>query len=173
MKSIFFCERPETVHHVYPQETIDALKAEAGLISENVFDLNHVKENPAFFADVNCIFSTWGMPVMTEEEISTYFPALKCVFYGAGSVQRFARPFLHCGVRVFSAWGANAIPVAEYTAAQIVLATKGYFALERIMSSRHDAHHAPDLETALREGDSPTMLHTNHGSQNRQNLSLI
>ena len=51
MKSIFFCERPETVHHVYPQETIDALKAEAGLISENVFDLNHVKENPAFFAE--------------------------------------------------------------------------------------------------------------------------
>jgi len=49
------------------------------------------------------------------------------VFYGAGTVQAFARPFLNCGVKVFSAWAANAVPVAEYTVAQIVLANKGFF----------------------------------------------
>ena len=31
----------------------------------------------------------------------------------AGTVQAFARPFLARGVQVFSAWAANAVPVAE------------------------------------------------------------
>lgn len=154
MQSIFFCAKAETVSSVYPQEIIDRLRDIAGL-EPTVYTVDDMRANPERFTPVEYIFSTWGMPELTEAEIHQYFPNLKCVFYGAGSVQRFARPYLRCGVRVFSAWGANAIPVAEYTAAQIVLATKGYFALDRIMSSRHDAHHAPDLPTALREGDSP------------------
>ena len=50
-------------------------------------------------------FSTWGMPELTEDEISRYLPRLKILFYAAGSVQDFARPFLRRGVRVVSAWG--------------------------------------------------------------------
>ena len=69
------------------------------------------------------------MPEFTENEIKTYLPSLRAVFYGAGTVQAFARPILNSGVEVFSAWAANAVPVAEYTVAQIVLAnneqTKG------------------------------------------------
>ena len=36
-----------------------------------------------------------------------------------------------CGVKVFSAWAANAVPVAEFTVAQIILANKGYFVSNR------------------------------------------
>ena len=79
------------------------------------------------FRDVAYIFSTWGMPALTEEEVKRVFPSLKAVFYAAGSVQHFARPFLANGVKVFSAWGANAVPVAEVTAAEIILANKGFF----------------------------------------------
>jgi len=46
-------------------------------------------------------------------------------------VQAFARPFLERGITVVSAWAANAVPVAEFTLAQILLATKGYFANTR------------------------------------------
>ena len=42
-------------------------------------------------------------------------------------MQGFAKEFLDCGVRVFSSWGANAVPVAEYVFAQITLASKGFF----------------------------------------------
>ena len=49
------------------------------------------------------------------------------VFYAAGSVQAFARPLLARGVAVFSAWGENAVPVAEVAVAQILLANKGFF----------------------------------------------
>jgi len=90
--------------------------------------------NPEKFADTAHIFSTWGMPTFTEAEIKTYLPSLKCVFYGAGSVQSFARPFLNCGVKVFSAWAANAVPVAEYTVAQIILSGKDFFCQSRLLT---------------------------------------
>ncbi len=83
--------------------------------------------------DAALIFSTWGMPAPDGEEIARRFPGLKAVFYAAGSVQGFARPFLENGVRVFSAWRANAVPVAEYTLAQILLAAKGYFGAQAAM----------------------------------------
>lgn len=76
---------------------------------------------------VKYAFCTWGMPRFTAEEIKTYLPALECLFYAAGSVQNFAREFLDCGVRVFSAACVNAIPVAEAVFAQITLANKGFF----------------------------------------------
>lgn len=82
------------------------------------------------------IFSTWGMPVYTEEEIRSLFPNLKLILYGAGSVQAFAKPFINCGIRVISAWAANAIPVAEFVLSQIVLANKGFFSMQKVMREK-------------------------------------
>ena len=79
------------------------------------------------FARTRVIFSSWGMPALTEAQIAAHFPNLEAVYYAAGTVQYFARPFLKRGVRVFSAWAANGVPVVEFTVAQIVLAGKGYF----------------------------------------------
>lgn len=73
--------------------------------------------------DVDVVFSTWGMPNLSPEQIAR-MPKLKAVFYSAGSVQSFARPFLTSGVKVFSAWAANAIPVAEFTVACIIFGLK-------------------------------------------------
>jgi phosphoglycerate dehydrogenase-like enzyme len=66
------------------------------------------------------------MPHWTSEQLDS-LPNLKAVFYAAGTVQGFARPFLARGIRVVSGWRANAVPVAEFTLAQILLANKGYF----------------------------------------------
>ncbi len=85
---------------------------------------------------VEYIFSTWGMPALSEEEIRRYLPRLKAVFYAAGTVQQFARPFIACEVDVFSAWAANAVPVAEVAASEILLANKGFF--RREVKSRAD-----------------------------------
>jgi phosphoglycerate dehydrogenase-like enzyme len=79
------------------------------------------------YAKVQVLFSTWGMPTFTEDELNRFFPKLEALFYGAGSVQAFAPALLACGVRIFSAAAANAVPVAEFTAAQILLANKGFF----------------------------------------------
>jgi phosphoglycerate dehydrogenase-like enzyme len=98
-----------------------------------------IKEN-IVYDKIEYAFGTWGVPSFTSAEIKRYFPALKAFFYGAGTVQYFARPFLQNGVRVFSSWGANAIPVAEYTVAQIVLSNKGFFKLQDTFSQQgHNA----------------------------------
>lgn len=126
MRSIILCNEKDPAQRVYSTETLDYLKKNAGL-EDGIFNKADVMAAPEKFADIDYIFSTWSMPVFTEEEIKAIFKSLKCVFYGAGTVQFFARPFLNCGIKVFSAWAANAVPVAEYTVAQILLANKGFF----------------------------------------------
>lgn len=82
-------------------------------------------------AEVEVAFATWGIPMLTEAEIRQFLPRLQIVFYGAGTVKHFAPAYFASGVRVVSAWAANAVPVAEYTVAQIILANKGFFAVAR------------------------------------------
>lgn len=135
MKAIFLCQNPATVSSVYAPETVTRLQSLVAL-SKIVYTKADVLSHPEDFTDTEYIFSTWGMPAFEEAEIKACLPSLKCVFYGAGTVQSFARPFLSCGVRVFSAWAANAVPVAEYTVAQIVLANKGFFTHSRAMKVR-------------------------------------
>ena len=114
MKIIYYTEKDFNIHKVFdPNAT--------------VYNRQYIVEHPEEFADTEYMFTSWGVVAMTEEEIRTCLPKLKAVFHGAGTVQHFARPFLNCGVRVFSAWAANAIPVAEYTVAQIILANKGFY----------------------------------------------
>ena len=131
MRAIFLCERNDKIFSVYDTETVGELQKITN-IEKKIYSKADVIGNPDAFSDVDIIFSTWGMPEFTEEEIKRCFPSLKCVFYGAGTVQSFARPFLNCGVKVFSAWAANAVPVAEMTVAQIVMANKGYFLTNRV-----------------------------------------
>jgi len=130
MKVVFISDQKKRMAQVYGPELLDRL-AKANESEAVILNKEDVLERSGEFQDTEFIFSTWGMPVFTEEEIKKIFPSLKCLFYGAGSVQRFARQFLNCGVRVFSAWMANAVPVAEYTVAQILLANKGFFTTSR------------------------------------------
>lgn len=125
MKAIFLCDMPQMLRDVYGNIIEQGFLQ--NIVSTDVFTKAYVLENREQFKDTKYIFSTWGMPEFTEEEIRTTFPDLECVFYAAGSVQEFARPFINCGVHIFSAYEANAVPVAEYVVAQIMLATKGYF----------------------------------------------
>lgn len=105
--------------------TADNLRA-AGLSGE-VRTKEDILSSPEQYRNTRYLFSTWGMPTFREDEIRRCLPSLRAVFYAAGSVQGFAAPFLDAGVAVFSARAANAVPVAEYTAAQILLANKGFF----------------------------------------------
>lgn len=127
MKSIYLTDQVGKFKSVYSAEIKNRLKDVADLDPESCFKKVDVISAPEKFREVEYIFSTWGMPEFTEEEISLCFPSLKAIFYAAGSVQKFARPFIAKDVKVFSAWAANAVPVAEYTVAQIILACKGFF----------------------------------------------
>ena len=131
MKAIFLCEKTDKLFSVYTKDTVDKLCTIVG-IEKKIYSKADVLNTPKAFIDVRFIFSTWGMPQFSEDEIKEYFPSLECVFYGAGTVQKFARPFINSGIKVFSAWAANAVPVAEMTVAQIILANKGYYLTSRL-----------------------------------------
>lgn len=131
----------------------ERLAEEAGLT--NQFTREQVLSGEA--KDADYIFSTWGTPTFSEEEIRTFLPHLKAVFYAAGTVRYFAEPFLKCGIPVHSAWAANAIPVAEYAAAQILLANKGFYRTSALMKQ-----HEIDASHALRDA-MPGNFHTKIG----------
>lgn len=135
MKAIFVCKKKATCKKVYAECVKEMIRAHVEL-DEYVYDREELLSSPEDFSDVEIIFSTWGMPELSEEEIRTVFPRLRCVFYAAGTVQKFARPFLSSGVKVFSAWAANAVPVAEYTVAQIILSGKSFFTETRLMAEK-------------------------------------
>ena len=124
-KAAIFGDQQERIDYVYSDGRKERL-AECTELYPHRISRDNLAEHLAHLQDLEVIFSTWSMPSLEVEEIKQ-LPNLKIVFYGAGSVQKFARPFLENGIRVCSAWQANGIPVAEYTIAQILLANKGYW----------------------------------------------
>ena len=128
------CESEENIHYVYSDAQLAQL---AGLtdLKQGIFNRAGLAE--ADLSDVEVLFSTWGMPCLTDEELAR-LPKLEAVFYAAGATDGFARPLFAHNVKVLSAWQANAIPVAEFCVAQIILALKGYFANTRMIHSPAD-----------------------------------
>lgn len=100
-------------------------------ISVKNFIKKDIVATPSLFKDTSFIFSTWYMPTFTENELKKYLPSLKAVFYAAGTTKYFAVPFFKQGIKIFSAALANAIPVAEFVTAQILLANKGCFQAQK------------------------------------------
>jgi phosphoglycerate dehydrogenase-like enzyme len=83
-----------------------------------------VKNDPSILADADVIFSGWGM-IKLDEVILEAAPNLKAVFYGSGSVRGFVtEQAWDRGVVITSAYAANAVPVVEYTLAQILFSLK-------------------------------------------------
>lgn len=126
MKAAMIGRDAEVFARVYAQRQRTAIAERVELLPDVCTDVS-----TGALKDAEILFSTWGMPSLSEAEIREFLPKAKYLFYAAGSVQPFARPFLRCGVRVFSAWQANAVPVVQYTFAQIVLALKGYFTVQQ------------------------------------------
>lgn len=141
MRAAFITNSPELIDRIYPEterrrltEKLDLLP---GVLTEETLS-SRAEET----REVSVLLSTWNMPMLNRQRIAAAFPQLRFLFYGAGSVQYFARPFLESGVRVFSAWAANAVPVAEYAVSQIVLSGKGCFQAMR----RYREHDRADAQ---------------------------
>ncbi|PZG52947.1 oxidoreductase [Spongiactinospora gelatinilytica] len=75
-------------------------------------------------AEVDVLCTSWGAPRLGAALLAAA-PRLSLVLHAAGSVRAFVTPeFWARGVPLVSAYRANAVPVADFTAAQIVYALK-------------------------------------------------
>lgn len=139
-KSALFCNLPDRLNRVYTASHRQRIEQLTDCYPKVITSDNFDEEAP-FLKDLEVIFTTWGMPTLSSEEIDR-LPSLSAIFYAAGSVQHFARPYLERGIHVFSGWAANAVPVAEFTLAQILLSNKGYFKNSRESRNRSDSDRA-------------------------------
>ena len=135
MNALFATRRFFNIDAVYDSELQKKLKSELNFL-DPLKSFDELEARKEELQTVDYIFSTWGMLPLTKEQILEYFPKLKSVFYAAGTVQAFARPFLELGISVHSAWRANGVPVAEVTVSEILLANKGFF--QRRVRSRSE-----------------------------------
>ncbi|WP_246059731.1 hydroxyacid dehydrogenase [Herbidospora galbida] len=85
----------------------------------------------ARLARTEILVTGWGCPVLDGGALDAA-PNLKAVVHAAGSIKGHVTPEVFArGVVVSSAADANAIPVAEFTLAMILLANKAVFRLAR------------------------------------------
>ncbi|WP_329118516.1 hydroxyacid dehydrogenase [Streptomyces sp. NBC_01465] len=85
----------------------------------------------AALAEADVLFTCWGATPLTPQVLAAA-PRLKAVVHAAGSVKHHITDACwERGITVSSAAGANALPVAEYTLATILLANK------RVLRSAH------------------------------------
>jgi phosphoglycerate dehydrogenase-like enzyme len=100
-----------------------------------------VAAHPEILAQADVIFSGWGMATLDEQFLKAA-PRLKAVFYGAGSIRGLVTDaFWERGIPIVSAYAANAVPVVEWTLAQI------FFGLKRgwyyVMTIKKDKKYPP------------------------------
>jgi phosphoglycerate dehydrogenase-like enzyme len=88
----------------------------------------------AVLADVDVLVTGWGCPPV-DPDVLAAAPALRAIVHTAGSVRGIVTEACwNRGIVVSSAAAANAVPVAEYTVAMILLS--GKHALERARTYR-------------------------------------
>ncbi|MEU9897008.1 hydroxyacid dehydrogenase [Streptomyces phaeochromogenes] len=123
-----FAMTAENVPHIFPPDVLarlgNAVEIDPTLTAENFTD-PRVREA---LADTEILITGWGCPHI-DEAVLTAAPRLRAILHAAGSVKGLTSPAVwERGITVSSAAGANALPVAEYTLAMILLAGKDLFA---------------------------------------------
>jgi phosphoglycerate dehydrogenase-like enzyme len=118
----------ENVPQIFPPDVLarlgNAVEIDPTLTAGNFTD-PRVRDA---LADTEILITGWGCPHI-DEAVLDAAPKLRAILHAAGSVKGLTSPAVwERGITVSSAAGANALPVAEYTLAMILLAGKDLFA---------------------------------------------
>lgn len=113
-----------TVDRIFPGQLLDELEGAVDLVSRNpLLDLRDQSVRQSL-ADIDVLVTGWGSPLI-DEQVLAVVPKLQAVVHTAGSVKGvIGQRCWTRGIAISSSAAANAIPVAEYTTAMIILANK-------------------------------------------------
>ena len=101
------------------------LESMVDLVDTTAVDLNALP--PETLAGIEIVVGGWGCNVL-DDALLARMPKLRLLAYAAGSVKHTVTPATwEHGVVVSSAAAANAVPVAEFTFAAIVMIAKDVF----------------------------------------------
>ncbi|MET7939551.1 hydroxyacid dehydrogenase [Streptomyces sp. NPDC005302] len=123
-----FAMTAENVPRVFPADALSRLRElvdiDPTVVARDFTDPD-VRER---LAVTEILITGWGCPVIDAGALEAA-PELRAVLHAAGSVKGFTTQAVwDRGIAVSSAAAANALPVAEYTLAMILLAGKNVFA---------------------------------------------
>jgi phosphoglycerate dehydrogenase-like enzyme len=121
-KGLFALE-PPFFNLVYGGENLRQLQDLVD-ISGPGFAREQIMARPELLRDVELLFSGWGAPSFNRTFLDAA-PRLRAVFHAAGTVRPLVTDeFWDRQVTLTHAAAANAVPVAEFTLAQIILSLK-------------------------------------------------
>jgi len=141
-RSLFVLSQ-DNLQKLYGQGAAEAIAERVDLVADRQ-DPDGVVERCPQLAEAELLFTGWGGPKLDSAFLAAA-TSLKVVFYGAGSVRGVVTDAMwERGVRIVSAWAANAVPVAEYALAQILLALKlGWHYARGVCGDRRWEHSLP------------------------------
>lgn len=119
-----FALNPSQTLHVFDDETLARLGRLCEVLSPE--PLREFSSDAArkILAETDVLVTAWGCPRISSEVLASA-PRLRLIAHAAGTVKPFIDPVVYeRGVVVSNAVDANAIPVAEFTLAAIIMANK-------------------------------------------------
>lgn len=154
-KALFILDK-SSMNKIYAPLDIIRVKNAVEVYSP-VMTYKQVLKNPEVLGECNILLSGWGGPIINEWFLEKA-PELEAVFYGAGSIRGIVTPeFWAHNIPITSSWAANAVPVAEYTFAQIILCLKNTYKLNRMYTK--------DYHSTASSSDKDKKYHEFHNSR--------
>ncbi|GAA4199186.1 hydroxyacid dehydrogenase [Streptosporangium oxazolinicum] len=136
--SVVLAMYPELPARLFPVAVGDRLRAVAGADLAAPLTEFASEEARARLERAEVLVTGWGCPVI-DERVLRHAPRLRAVVHAAGSVKgHVGQAVFDRGIPVSSAASANALPVAEYTVAMILLTGKSVLALAREYRTRRE-----------------------------------
>jgi phosphoglycerate dehydrogenase-like enzyme len=122
LKAVYIMNPKEAVRIYRPE--VQAEIARKVRVLAPVLSPDEALRRPELLRQMDILFSGWGGPILDREFLETA-PNLKALFYGAGAVGYMTtEEFWRRQILVTTANTMNAVPVAEFSVALIVLGLK-------------------------------------------------
>ncbi|WP_371604453.1 hydroxyacid dehydrogenase [Streptomyces sp. NBC_01220] len=134
---------------VYPPEVLAGIDRLVRR-KEPPLTLQELAERPEVLSGVDILLTGWGAPVLDTAFLS-HAARLQAVLVAAGSVRHLTTPaFWARNIPIVSAAAANAVPVAEFTLAHVLLGLKQTHRIAREVASSRRFHRDPAVPGAYR-----------------------
>lgn len=137
--AVAFAMPTETFQRVFALPEIDRIRDAGRLLQESPLESFDDDANREALAQAEVLVTGWGTQLI-DDAVLDRAPRLRAIVHAAGSVKHHVTPACWArGIAVTSAAEANALPVAEYTVAMILLSGKNVLQLAQETHKRRAA----------------------------------
>lgn len=122
-----FAMAPRKTRFVFDEPAIGRLAELCDIVTGPPLTDFSTAEARKILADTEILVTGWGCPFISKDVVAAA-PRLRLIAHAAGTVKYHLDPAVYAaGIAVTNAVDANAVPVAEFTLAMIILANKRVF----------------------------------------------